>query len=260
MKNRPFVAALLAFVLIGAATAFLARYQTRQRLGKPGVRVVSQPTYRFDVVARTNPPTVYTNVSVFLPTNVLHYRSQSGPISSGVIEALPKDTTFGRRIYFAETNEPPIDYQVILMGTDRTSIHEAQICLRGSGVEITSSEATTIRIAKPYPYDLPVMKLKFRREMFDEAGKRRTVGGLYVYWFVADNQLTVDHVQRFLLMARDVLWTGVLQRWAYVICLRTCEIGEEDRTYEGLKEFIAASVPEFQLTAGPPIAEMAAAK
>jgi hypothetical protein len=260
MKNRAFLPALLALILIGAATAFLATYQKRQRLGNPGVRVVSEPTYSIDVVARTNPPTVYTNISVFLPPNVLHYRSQPAPISSSVIEALPKDTTFGRRIYFAGTNEPPIDYQVVLMGTDRTSIHEAQVCLKGSGVEITSSEAVTIRIASPHAYDLPIMKLKFRREVFDEAGGRRTVGGLYVYWFVADNQLTVDHLQRVWWMARDVLWTGVLQRWAYVICVKTCELGEEDRTYEQLKEFIAASVPEFQLTAGPSAAEMAAAK
>ena len=260
MKNRAFVTALLALLLIGAATAFLARYETRQRLGKPGVRVVSEPIYTFDAVARTNPPTLYTNVSIFLPPNVLHYRSQPGPIPSGVIEALPKDTTFGRRVYFAGTNDSPIDYQVVLMGTDRTSIHEAQVCLRGNGVEITSSEATTIRVAKPHPYDLPVMKLKFRREVFDETGGRHTVGGLYVYWFVADNQLTVDHLQRVWWMARDVLWTGVLQRWAYVICVKACEIGEEDRTYEELKEFIAASVPEFQLTVGPPVTDMAAAK
>ena len=260
MKNRATLAALLALVLIGAATTFLATYQKRQRLGKPGVRVVSEPTYSIDAVARTNPPTIYTNVSVFLPPNVLHYRSQPGPISSGVIQALPKDTTFGRRIYFSGTNEPLIDYQVVLMGTDRTSIHEAQVCLKGNGVEITSSEPSTIRITKPHAYDLPIMKLKFRREVFDEAGGRRMLGGIYLYWFVADNQLTVDHLQRVWWMARDVLWTGVLQRWAYVICVKTCEPGEEDRTYEQLKEFIAASVPEFQLTVGPPAPDMAAAK
>jgi len=65
--------------------------------------------------------------------------------------------------------------------------------------------------------------------------------------------LTADHGQRWWWMARDLVTKGVLQRWAYVICYSECAAGSEDATYDRLKDFIAASVPEFQVTAGPPI-------
>jgi len=54
-------------------------------------------------------------------------------------------------------------------------------------------------------------------------------------------------------MARDMLKTGVLQRWAYVIVFAQCAPGAEDATFETMKNFIAAAVPEFHLTHGPPI-------
>jgi hypothetical protein len=55
-------------------------------------------------------------------------------------------------------------------------------------------------------------------------------------------------------MARDMLLTGVLQRWAYVACITLCAPGQEEATFSRMKEFIAAAVPQFQLAAGPPVA------
>jgi hypothetical protein len=51
--------------------------------------------------------------------------------------------------------------------------------------------------------------------------------------------------------------TGILQRWAYVTFFSACAPGQEENTYERLKNLIAASVPEFQLTpkAGTVVAE-----
>jgi len=60
-------------------------------------------------------------------------------------------------------------------------------------------------------------------------------------------------------MARDLIRTGVLQRWAYVSYLAICEPGQEDATFERMKTFIAASVPEFQLTPSAREAAVAAA-
>ena len=48
------------------------------------------------------------------------------------------------------------------------------------------------------------------------------LSGLYVYWFVADNQLTPYHGERMWWMARDLIRTGVLQRWAYVSYFTAC--------------------------------------
>jgi hypothetical protein len=72
-----------------------------------------------------------------------------------------------------------------------------------------------------------------------------------VYWFVAENQLTADHNQRMWWMARDLMRTGVLQRWAYLACLVVCPPGEDEKSYERVKQFIAEAVPQFQLTHGP---------
>jgi hypothetical protein len=72
--------------------------------------------------------------------------------------------------------------------------------------------------------------------------------GVFVYWFVADGELTAQHWQRMWWMLRDITRSGVLQRWAYISCFSVCAPGEEEATFERMKRFIAASVPQFQLT------------
>jgi hypothetical protein len=52
-------------------------------------------------------------------------------------------------------------------------------------------------------------------------------------------------------MARDLVRQGVLQRWAYVAYLTVCQPGQEEMAFNRLKQTITATVPEFQLTAGP---------
>jgi hypothetical protein len=49
------------------------------------------------------------------------------------------------------------------------------------------------------------------------------------------------------LMTKRLVSTGILQRWAYISCLSICAPGQEDATFERMKTFIAAAVPEFQL-------------
>jgi hypothetical protein len=51
-------------------------------------------------------------------------------------------------------------------------------------------------------------------------------------------------------MARDVLFTGELDRWAYITFFSVCAPGQEDATFERMKKLIAAAVPEFQLVPG----------
>ena len=46
-------------------------------------------------------------------------------------------------------------------------------------------------------------------------------------------------------MARELLTTGTLQRWAYVSVLGLCLPGQEEETYERIREFIAESAPEY---------------
>ncbi len=243
-------AVVLAITL--ATAAFLATQHSRQKLGRPGVRLETAPMYSVEPGPSTNPPAMLSNITqrVSLPAEVLDFRSQLMPISSMTVATLPKDTVFGHRVY-AQSNGLELDCQVVLMGADRSSIHKPQYCLRGSGYMWNREEPSSIRITRPHSYDLPVMKMNLRREGRNEKGEQRIDAGVFVYWFVADGEVTARHTERMWWMARDMLKTGVLQRWAYVIIFAPCAPGAEDATFEGLKSFIAAAVPEFHVAAGP---------
>jgi len=82
---------------------------------------------------------------------------------------------------------------------------------------------------------------------------------IYIYWFVADHQLTASHGERMWRMARELILTGTLQRWGYVSYLAAFNPGNEDLAFAHLKELIAESVPEFQLATGPALSGQTAA-
>lgn len=247
MKKSRYILVAVTLALIGAGAGVLASLRAGQKLGQPGVKVVQQPTLDANgKVARTN--------SVYLPERVLDYSSESLPVTAVELGWLPEDTTYGRRRYKASDGFE-MSMSVVLMGTDRTSIHQPQYCLTGQGLKIDESEATTIPIERPHAYDLPVNKLTATGVGKTAGGEKVIARAIYVYWFVSDNQLTADHLQRMWWMARDLIRTGTLQRWAYVGCLVVCAPGQEEAAFQRLKQFIAASVPEFQLTAGFQIAK-----
>jgi hypothetical protein len=145
---------------------------------------------------------------------------------------------------------------VVLMGGDRTSLHKPQFCLEGQGYRIdqAASSEENIHIDRPYPYDLPVVKLLSTKEAVDANGRKQGWRGVYVYWFVADGAVSasVSGFERMWWMARELARTGVLQRWAYVSCLARCAPGQEEATFQRMKQLIAASVPDFQLTPSAP--------
>jgi hypothetical protein len=114
-------------------------------------------------------------------------------------------------------------------------------------------EEDTVLIQEPHPYSLPVLKMVVSHEGKQPDGTRVITGAVYVFWFVADGELTADHNQRMWWMARDLVTRGVLQRWAYVSCFGRCALGQEEILYARMKKWIAAAVPKFQLTTGPEI-------
>ena len=190
-----------------------------------------------------------TNV-VDLPAAVLDYSSVPLPVSQIVLDALPRDTTYGQRLYLA-TDQLQIALNVVLMGTDRTSIHKPQICLPAGGWRIDQTRLAFVPVSQPHPYELPITRLTISREVTVPGGAPVVQRGIYVYWFVADNEITAEHGQRMWWLARDQIRTGVLQRWAYVAGLAVCAPGEEEQTFARMKEFIAAAVPQFELAVGP---------
>lgn len=233
-----------ALVFMIALAALLTRIQGFQRVGIPGVRVVGQTVYRDDgEVVGTN--------AVPLPESVLDFKSREIPVAKVVNDWLPKDTVYGQRLY-----EAPDGFwmqtTVVLMGTDRTSIHKPEYCLTGQGFQVTSIERDTVEIQQPHRYELPVVKMVLSREAKTADGQRVQQSALFVYWFVADDQLTADHNERMLWMARDQITRGLLQRWAYVSAFSICHPGQERAAYSRMRDWVAASVPQFQIATGAP--------
>ena len=94
---------------------------------------------------------------------------------------------------------------------------------------------------------MPVSEWKVSGVVQQPDGQKVRIGGVYVFWFVADGVETPSHFQMMKQFALHLLRTGVLQRWAYVSYFSICEPGQEDATFARMEKMIAASVPEFQL-------------
>jgi hypothetical protein len=246
-KRSQIIAVSAAFAIIAAAALFLFTWEKRQHLGKPGVRVIDVPMEGIDVSAAGTNHFVAGAQSIYLPEKVLDYISYPNPVTRLVWDWLPKDTTYGQRIY-RDTNGFRIQTMAVLMGKDRTSIHQPQYCVTGTGWRIVSQQQVFVAMDEPLPYELPVMKLKLTQTVHGKNGEEHEIAGVLVYWFVADNQLTADHRQRMWWMARDLLRHGVLQRWAYIVEFSQCRPGDEELTFARISDFIRASVPQYQLT------------
>lgn len=243
MSRRAAILFVLALGLMAATAGFLAYARTHQRLGPPGVRLVAEPS-------RDEQGGAVGTQSVALPTEILGSKSEALPITQAELEMLPRDTTFGRRVY-VWTNRPAVQLNVVLMGADRTSIHKPEYCLAGQGWEFRESEMEAIEVpmTKPVPYQLPLMKIEATRRF--RAGEQEEVSrGFYLFWFVNDREISVGHTGRMWDSALHLLRTGELQRWAYIAVFASCAPGQESETLEWLKAAIAEAVPQFQL---PPL-------
>jgi hypothetical protein len=240
MSRRAWPVFISVCVLVGGTSVLLGHYKTHQRLGRPAVKVSDRPVYGSDGrVVGTN--------SVALPERVLDMDSTTAPVTEKELAMLPKDTIFGRRVYRAPDGFE-IACNAILMGGDRTSIHKPEYCLPGQGwlIDERAKEQVGIPIDRPHPYQLPVMKWFASGALETADGRKTALRAVYVFWFVADNEMTASHYDRLRWLSRDLLLKGVLQRWAYVSCFAVCYPGQEEATFQRIRAFIAEAVPEFQ--------------
>jgi hypothetical protein len=233
MNKRTLALPAAGLALIVAGALALNYFHAHQKLGAPAVK--------------TRPLAGGQNLEVLLPEKVLDYKSDPIEVSAVETNTLPADTSFGKRAYEAPDGFH-IQASVVLMGTDRTSLHKPQFCFQGQGWDIDqiATAQDNVRIQEPHPYDLPVVKLMSSRD-------NGTVRGIDVYYYVADGEFYAGtsgagHMWR---TARDVLTTGTLPRWAYVSYFSFCRPGQEDASFERLKQFIAAATPQFQLYPAP---------
>ncbi|MGH7991432.1 MAG: exosortase-associated EpsI family protein [Limisphaerales bacterium] len=235
---------LIVVALIAGTAGALTWFKKHQKLGKPGIITTAIPG---SVMMKIN-----------LPARVLDFTSTNVPEPEVVLGYLPKDTSYAERLYTAPDGFY-VQATIILMGADRTSIHRPEFCLPGQGFQINSKTVVNIPIDGRQHYQLPVMKWVISRSVQTADGQKQEIGGLYIFWFVADNEESTGIVPMQLRMMRDQLLTGVLQRWAYISYFAVCEPGHEDAAFERVKKLIAASVPEFQLPPGKKMVATAAA-
>ena len=234
MKRQKIILSIVALALIGGTALLLAAVP--QKLGAPGVKASPVPgSERWEV---------------YLPEHILDFASTNLAPDTNTLGMLPKDTSLVDRVYY-KPGVLPFYSGVVLMGTDRTSIHKAEYCLQGAGMHIDQITTDTVRVPQPEPYDLPVIKI-MATDNVSINGKAVTKKCVYVYWYVADGMLSNDHsgFGRMWSMAKQLALTGVLQRWAYVRFYAVCDPGQEDAVFAEIKRMIADSVPQFQLTHG----------
>ena len=234
MNRNKLILAVITVLMICSTAGVIAKFRSMQRLGEPGVK--------------TRPIPGSPNLEVVLPEKVPGYFSEPMEVQAIVTNVLPRDTSYGQRRYISSDTNFAAQVNVVLMGSDRTSLHKPQFCLTGAGWTINKTEIEKIPMEKPFPYDLPVIKLTVSGK-FNQGGETIQPGGVYVYWYVADNAISASDsgTDRMWSIARDLITTGVLQRWAYIGCLATCAPGQEEQAYARLKQLISAATPEFQL-------------
>jgi len=234
MNRQKWIALVVALALIAGTAGLLGRVSSHQRLASPAVK--------------THPSKEPARLEIDLPAQVLDCKSESIPADETAKAALPQDTSFGERRYDAPDGFSML-LSVVLMGSDRTSLHKPQFCLTGQGWQIDPSGTltTSVPIERPCRYELPIVRLIASREA-TVGDQKQAVRCVYVYWFVADDALSasVSGFQRMWMMGSKLLRTGVLQRWAYVSCLSVCQPGQEEAAFARMKKLIAAATPEFQ--------------
>ena len=231
MKHQKWLVFVVALGLMAGTAGALTWLRANQKLGKPGIKAMAIPGS--------------VMMKIELPERVLDFTSTNMPEPEVVVGYLPKDTSYAGRLYTAPDGLQ-INSTIILMGADRTSIHKPDYCLPGQGWSINEKTVVNIPVAGPQNYQLPVAKWIIGNVYQTPDGQKHEVSGLYVFWFVADGEQTADNYQRMWWLGRDLLQTGVLQRWAYVSFFSVCAPGQEDATFEQMKKLIAVTVPEFQ--------------
>jgi len=235
MKNRQSILFVITLALIGGTALLLSHLRAHPHLGKPGIQ------------AEPIPGTL--RMKIELPKHVLDFTSTNVPEPDVVVGYLPKDTSYVEQRYWSPDSAYPIEATVVLMGADRTSIHNADFCIRGQGLNPEKKMVVNVPIESPAPYQLPVSRWHVSAIRQQPDGQKVRLTGVYVFWFVADGEQTPDHFEMVKRLAIHLLRTGELQRWTYVSYQMQCQPGEEDAAFDRIAKVIAASVPQFQLPA-----------
>lgn len=240
MNRHEIKVAAIVLSLLAIVAVYLLNNQ--HKLGKPGLVLESG--------ALTNEHGVkVADERVAIPINIPGYSSELVPVTAQEVEILPVDTVFGRRLFKSDDGFAA-QVSAVLMKVDRTSIHKPHLCLSGQGWNVDKTETISIPMTRPRPYELQVQMLTLSATRRVDEKTTVPVSGIFVYWFVADGQLTANHKEQMWWLARDLVTKGTLQRWAYISCFSVCPPGQEAALLQRLKRLVNDVVPSFQIPPG----------
>lgn len=241
MTQRPQVITALGLLIIGLGALLVGGMASRQKLDAPGVKISPVPLIgEGGRLVRSN--------SVVLPQHVPGFAFESLPVTDLELSSLPSDTVFGRGRYVADGDKAWMQLNVVVMGTDRTSIHRPEYCLTGVGWKITRQQTLELAPEKgPGPKAVQRFDCLLRAQI---NGQPTEVGGVYVFWFISRDRETASHWQRQTWMVQDLVTRGVLQRWAYISYFMPCPLGQEDAAYGRVLDLIHKTLPQFEVTRG----------
>lgn len=227
---KPVFISIIALLIMGTGFGVLAPLQKDYQLSKPGIRINHCEGLNCDIELPSLP----------------NYSCEQLMPSEIELAMLPKDTSIAKGIYTSEDGVQ-ILVNVVLMGTDRTSIHKPEFCVTSQGWQIVEDKVVKIPIQSPLPYELEVRQFITSKLIRDRQGSPQILRGIFTFWFVADDRITSSHFQRIWWTMLDLVRKKMLKRWAYIGCFIICMPGEEDKAFEHLKTFLKDFVPQFHL-------------
>jgi hypothetical protein len=239
-QERQIAIVIFALIALGA----LAIQWGKPHHGKPALVLEKIPlTNEFGKIVRQE--------RVRFPESLPGVVSTDAPITDFEESALPKDTTFGRKLYRDETGFR-VQMSAVMMKTDRTSIHRPQMCLFGQGWTIQKTETIDIAVPLPSAYLLKATCVTCIKTVRDpKTQKEFPLASLYIYWFVSEHRMVPGHSDAVWAITQELISTGTLYPWAYVSCFAQCLPGQEGAALARMKRLISAAVPEFQLYPPP---------
>jgi hypothetical protein len=135
-------------------------------------------------------------------------------MTPGEKNLLPADTRIVRSRY-RRADGRELVAAVVLMGADRTSIHNPFICLRGQGHGIVRVRRLRVPLdGASRPFELEMLDLT--RIVNRPDGPPLRDLSCYAYWFAGGGHETSSRLRMLTLMTLDRIILGRADRWAYV--------------------------------------------
>jgi len=156
-------------------------------------------------------------------------------MAPGEKKLLPHDTVIARKQYRG-SGDRHLTVSVVLMGMDRTSIHNPFICLRGQGLRVSERKTLPVGMAGREPLDITVLELK--QVVTSPEGTVVGRHASYAYWFAGGEQETPSRARMLALMAFDRVFRNKAHRWAYVSILTDRREGS-DAHIDEISGFVA---------------------